>query len=174
MADMTSSSLPADQEPTPWLSEEELAAWKAFVAMLLAVPPAIDAQLKRDAGINLFEYTIVAGLSEMPDRTARMAVLAQLAAVSASRLSHAVSRLERQGWVERRTHAAGEPRSTEVVLTDAGMAMVTAAAPAHVREARHLVFDGLTPAQVGQLQKLCGQLLGTAAPETAALLERFR
>jgi DNA-binding MarR family transcriptional regulator len=156
--------------PPPWLSDRELSAWMAFTGVLMTLPAAVDAQLKRDAGMNFFEYTILASLSESPGRSARTTVLAQLASGSVSRLSHAVSRLEGQGWVTRRTGELG-PRSTEVVLTDAGMAVLLAAAPSHVREARRLVVDALSPAQLGQLSRICRQLLATAAPQAVTLLD---
>src|SRR5690348_3099689 len=97
-----SCSSVSDHTDVPWLSDDERHAWMAFSAMLMTVPPAIDGQLKRDAGINFFEYSILTSLSESPDHTVRMSTLAHLAGGSLSRLSHAVSRLERQGWVRRR------------------------------------------------------------------------
>jgi hypothetical protein len=100
-----------------------------------------------------------------------MNTLALFAGGSASRLSHAVSRLERQGWVRREVHLS-EVRCTEAVLTEKGFAALSAAAPDHVREARRLVFDALTPEQVGQLQQIARQLLDVASPEIAAALDR--
>jgi DNA-binding MarR family transcriptional regulator len=164
----------SEDDATPWLSPEELSAWMGFSAMLLTMPTAIDAQLKRDAGMNLFEYTVLAGLSEIESRCTRMANLAALSAGSPSRLSHAVARLERQGWLERRPQPEGAPRSTDVYLTDAGFDALKAAAPGHVREVRRLVLDGLTSAQIGQLGRISRQLLDISAPETAALIERRR
>lgn len=165
---------PAGGEPPAWLSSQELGAWTAFAAVLLAMPPAMDAQLKRDAGLNFFEYTILAGISEAPGRSLRLSTVAQLAAGSTSRVSHAVSRLQRQGILERRTQATGEPRSTTVALTDAGLDLLRAIAPAHVRDARRLVLDVLTESQIDQLGIICRQLLAHAAPETAALLKDGR
>src|SRR4051812_6532823 len=90
-------TLPNVSDPTevPWLAGDERHAWIALTAVLMTLPPAIDAQLKRDAGINFFEYSILSSLSQAPGRTVRMSELAHLAAGSLSRLSHAVSRLER-------------------------------------------------------------------------------
>jgi len=160
-------------EDTPWLSQDQRAAWMALTAMFFTLPPAIDDQLKRDAGINFFEYTILAGLSQAPGRTARMSLLAHLTAGSLSRLSHAITRLEKQGWVRRRP-GSDHPRATDVVLTGAGMAKLVASAPDHVREARRLVVDALTPTDLAQLQRICRQLVATANPEAARLLDEAR
>ena len=66
-------------------------------------------------------YLILAMLSEVPGRTLRMSDLAAVTQSSQSRLSHAVSRLERNGWV-RRTPCPDDRRSTLAQLTDAGFA----------------------------------------------------
>ncbi|MEU4625790.1 MarR family transcriptional regulator [Actinoplanes sp. NPDC023801] len=161
----------SDPTDVPWLSDDEQRAWMALTAVLMSLPAAIDAQLKRDAGINFFEYAILSSLSQAPGRAVRMGNLAHLAAGSPSRLSHAVSRLEKHGWVSRRTTVdATETRSVEAVLTDAGMAVVVAAAPDHVREARRLVFDAITPEQVPQLAAIGRQVLAATAPHLSACL----
>ncbi|WP_370326475.1 hypothetical protein [Euzebya sp.] len=59
------------------------------MAMLMSVPTAIDAQLKRDSGVNFFEYSILSQLSGAPGCRLQMTRLAQLAGGSLSRLSHA-------------------------------------------------------------------------------------
>ncbi|WP_433789465.1 MarR family winged helix-turn-helix transcriptional regulator [Actinoplanes sp. CA-252034] len=162
----------SDPTAAPWLSDDERTAWMALSAVLTSLPPVIDAQLKRDVGINYFEYTILSSLSEAPGRAIRMGSLAHLAAGSPSRLSHAVSRLEKHGWVERRVSidTATETRCVEAVLTDAGWDAVVAAAPDHVREARRLVFDVLTPEQVAQLATIGRKLLTAAAPHLVSCL----
>jgi DNA-binding MarR family transcriptional regulator len=157
-------------EDTPWLSGEEHAAWVSLTALLVALPQAIDRQLRRDSGLNFFEYSVLSGLSQTPGRALQLTTLAHLAAGSLSRISHAVSRLEQQGWVQRR--ACGGTRGVEAVLTEAGFAKLVEAAPAHVREARRLVVDVLSPAEREQLTAICGKLVRAASPDTACLLER--
>jgi DNA-binding MarR family transcriptional regulator len=133
-----------------WLSDEQQLDWAALMALVMTLPPALDAQLKRDAGVNSFEYHVLARLSMARDRRLVLSDLAEQAQGSLSRLSHALTRLERAGWVERR--ACTEPgRRVEARLTDAGMAKLEAMAPGHVREARRLVVDVLTPEQLAAL-----------------------
>ena len=155
----------------PWLTDDERAAWMTLISLMMSLPTAIDAQLKRDAGLNFFEYSILAALSRPPGRPVRMNALALFAGGSASRLSHAVSRLERQGWVRREVHN-GEVRCTEAMLTEKGFAALSAAAPDHVREARRLVFDAITTEQVAQLRQIVRQLLEASAPEVATALDQ--
>jgi DNA-binding MarR family transcriptional regulator len=157
-------------DPTPWLSPEELDAWFSLVALTVKVPPALDAQLQRDVGINHFEYGVLAALSENPGRTLRMSELAGFANGSPSRLSHAVRRLEERGWVERHP-AADNGRVIEAHLTDAGWEAIVEAAPSHVREARRLVIDALTPAQITQLSEIGRAVLAATDPETLSWLD---
>jgi DNA-binding MarR family transcriptional regulator len=157
--------------PTPWLDHAERSAWMSLMAMLMSVPPAVDAQLKRDSGLNFFEYSMLSQLSHPPNRALQMTQLATLLGGTLSRLSHAASRLEKQGLVRRRV-ITGESRCTELVLTEDGMAALVAAAPGHVREARRLVFDVLTRGQVAQLLEIARALTGAASPEVAAAVQR--
>jgi DNA-binding MarR family transcriptional regulator len=159
-----------DSAEPQWLSPDEQRAWIALMALVEVLPSTLDVQLKRDGGLNHFEYQVMAGLSEAPDRAIRMSDLALFASGSLSRLSHAVGRLERKGWVLRRS-CPTDPRYVEAVLTDAGAAFMTEIAPAHVAEARRLVIDVLSPRQVGQLEAIARSVVGAAAPYTARLLD---
>lgn len=158
-------------QPVQWLTDDERHAWMMLAGVLMNLPPAVDAQLKQDTGLNFFEYSILVSLSRPMNRTQQMSMLAQTAGGSLSRLSHAVSRLEKQGLVRRKVND-GEVRCIEAVLTDAGMEMLRSAAPGHVAEVRKLVFDALTPQQVGQLEQIGRALLARANPDGATALER--
>src|SRR5215469_12893326 len=140
--------------------------------MLIRVPAALDAQLQRDAGISHFEYQVLAGLSEAPCRTLRMSVLAMLAEGSLPRLSQAVNRLERRGWV-RRTPDPADGRYTLAILTDEGWAKVTETAPGHVEEVRRLVFDPLTKAQTRQLRDIGRRVMTAIDPDNPCLSDRL-
>ena len=153
-------------QDAPWLDSEERAAWMTLITMLMTLPAAIDAQLKRDSGLNFFEYSILANLSQPVDHAVQMSNLAHLAGGSLSRLSHAVSRLEKQGFVIRRTGSDGESRCVQAFLTPEGFEALRAAAPAHVREARRLVFDNLSTAQVRQLHKIAHEIAASASPDS--------
>jgi|ERR1700722_12747367 DNA-binding MarR family transcriptional regulator len=141
-----------------WLTDEQQAAWRPFVALLLRLPAVLDAQLQRDAGLNHFDYLVLSGLSEAPGRTLRMSELAATASSSLSRLSHVVSRLEGKGWV-RREPRPGDGRYINAVLTDAGWDKVVATAPGHVAAVRELLIDALSEEQFRQLGAISAQVL---------------
>jgi DNA-binding MarR family transcriptional regulator len=151
------------EEPR-WLSEEESQVWLELYGILTWLPEALDAQLHRDAGISFFEYQVMAMLSMAPDRTRRMSEVAELAAGSLPRLSRAVDRLDKRGWVVRRPdHTDG--RYTLAVLTDAGWDKIVATAPSHVAAVRRLVFDPLTRAQVRQLHEIGARVRRAVHPD---------
>src|ERR1700759_5390189 len=141
-----------------WLSDEQQAAWRPFVALLLRMPAMLDAQLQRDAGLNHFDYLVLSGLSEAPGRTLRMSELAARASSSLSRLSHVVSRLEGKGWV-RRESCPGDGRFINAVLTDAGWRKVLDTAPGHVAAVRELLVDILGDDELEQLGEISAKVL---------------
>jgi len=152
-----------------WLTDDQLHSWKAVVALTMTLPAALDAQLKRDSGLNSFDYHVLAALSEGPDGALGMGELATISQGSPSRLSHAVARLERAGWIERRN---GEARCVNAHLTSAGRRKLVASAPGHVAEVRRLVIDVLTPEQLEVLGEAARLVAGRADPVMAAALAR--
>ena len=141
-----------------WLSDEQQAAWRPFVALLLRLPAVLDAQLQKDAGITQFDYLVLSGLSEAPGRSLRMSELAATASSSLSRLSHVVSRLEAKGWV-RREPCPGDGRFINAVLTEEGWRKVVATAPGHVAAVRELLVSTLTSEEFAQLGALSAKVL---------------
>jgi DNA-binding MarR family transcriptional regulator len=154
-----------DSEPR-WLDVEQMDAWLGLVGVLIKLPAALDTQLQRDSEVSHFEYQVLAGLSEAPERTLRMSTIAQFANGSLSRLSHVVQRLEDRGWV-RRVPCPEDRRATNAVLTDAGYAKVVDTAPGHVETVRRLVIDVLTPAQLAELCRIATAVV-TAIEEDPA------
>ncbi len=131
---------------------------------MVKLPSALDAQLERDAGLNYFEYIVLAMLSEQADRTLRMSELAAVTNASLSRLSHAAKRLERHGFL-RREPDAEDGRYTRARLTDEGMATVVGAAPGHVATVRALVIDALSPAALRDLRAANERILARVDPD---------
>jgi DNA-binding MarR family transcriptional regulator len=156
-------AVPVAGEPQ-WLSAPERAAWLAMSAMVVKLPAALDQQLQRDAELSLFEYMVLAMLSEAPHRTLRMNDLAALTSSSPSRLSHVAARLENAGFVERR-RCEGRGRSTNAVLTDQGYAKVVDAAPGHVAEVRERFIDALTQEQLRTLTGIAAAVRQRLDPE---------
>jgi DNA-binding MarR family transcriptional regulator len=108
--------------------------------------------------LSFLEYYVLARLSEEPDRTLRMSVLAELTHSSLSRLSHLAKRLEARGLVRREPDPT-DGRFTNAILTDEGHAKLVASAPGHVMTVRALVIDALGPDELQQLHDASGLLL---------------
>lgn len=149
---------------TEWLDETERAAWLRLVAVVELLPGVLEAQLRADAGLTHFEYYVLAMLSEAPERTLRMAALAQRTNASLPRLSHVVKRLEDRGLIGR-FPCADDGRVTNARLTKAGWQTLVAAAPGHVANVRHHVLDPLSRKQLAQLREIGDALLTRLDPE---------
>ncbi|MER6423210.1 MarR family transcriptional regulator [Streptomyces sp. NPDC001137] len=138
---------------TRWLTEKEQRAWRAYIAATHLLEDAIDRQLQQDAGMPHLYYSILANLSEAPDGRLRMTDLAERAKITRSRLTYAVTRLEKDGLI-RREDCQWDKRSSFAMLTAEGMAVLERTAPGHVETVRSLLFDQLTPQQVEQLEEI--------------------
>ncbi|MFB9903620.1 MarR family winged helix-turn-helix transcriptional regulator [Allokutzneria oryzae] len=146
-------------EDVRWLSSAEQRAWRAYLRSHRMLWVALDQQLQRESGMPHAYYLILVALSECPDRTSSMTDLAGMAGTSPSALSHAIGKLEAQGWVSR-CRSSGNARVVLATLTDAGFAALAEAAPGHVSEVRGRIFDRLSPEQVEQLREICESIAG--------------
>jgi DNA-binding MarR family transcriptional regulator len=148
---------------TRWLDTDEQQIWLAVAYTLARLPAALDADLERAAGINMFEYLVLCGLSMAPDRTLRLSELAEFTASSLSRLSNVVTRLEKRGWLRRGADPA-DGRCTLATLTETGWDKLTDSAPSHVESVRRLAFDPLTGEQQRQFGEIGRRILRAINP----------
>ncbi|WP_406493891.1 MarR family transcriptional regulator [Streptomyces sp. NBC_01604] len=139
---------------TRWLTPKEQRAWRAYIAATQLLEDAIDRQLQQEAGMPHLYYTILAYLSEVPEHRLRMTDLAEKLKITRSRLTYAVTRLEKDGLL-RREDCRWDKRGTVAVLTDEGMTTLEQTAPGHVETVRASLFDRLTDEQVEQLEEIC-------------------
>ena len=153
--------------PTRWLTPHEQRTWRAFLEATRRLDEQLDRDLLREAGLPLAYYLILAMLSEAPERTLRMRDLAGATWSSRSRLSHAIDRLEQNGWV-RRVNCPSDKRGAFAVLTDAGLEVLVAAAPGHVASVRRHVFDLLTPQEAAVLGKISDTIAAHLRSDEAA------
>src|SRR5579863_9187354 len=122
-----------DGEPQPeveWLTPEQLESWLSLVRLWTWLPWSIDQQLRKDSGLAMVEYQVLAMLSEKPGWTMRMSSLAEVTNASLSRLSHLVKRLEERGLMRREPDPA-DGRFTGAILTEKGHQVLASAAPKH-------------------------------------------
>jgi DNA-binding MarR family transcriptional regulator len=154
---------------TRWLSDEEQRVWRGFSAAVDMLRGHVEGQLQRDSGMPHTYYEVLVVLSEAPDRTLRMSELAQRCGSSRSRLSHAVARLEDNGWV-RRDNCPTDKRGALATLTAEGFAAIEAAAPGHVAAVREALFAALTPEQVRALGEISDAIRDQLTPRCAAAM----
>jgi DNA-binding MarR family transcriptional regulator len=150
-----------------WLDDREHQTWLAFTVATRLFWEEIGRDLQQDAQLPFGYYEILVMLSGAPDRSLRMSELAQATQSSRSRLSHAVARLEAEGWV-RRDDCPTDRRGALAVLTDEGFAALAAAAPSHVESVRRHLFDQLTHRQQDELREICDRLLAHLGPLATA------
>lgn len=137
-----------DVTGTRWLNSDQQRVWRNYIAMVRMLEEALERQMQADSGLSMNDYVLLMQLSEAPGRRLRMSELAAGSVYSRSRLSHAVSRLEDAGWVQR-TECPDDGRGTFAQLTDTGFAVLAAAAPGHATTVHDLLFapigaDGCT------------------------------
>ncbi len=146
-----------DMEPR-WLNGQERAAWLALLSVTTLLPGAIEAPLQQAAKLSLFEYNVLAMLSEADGEALPMSELAARTTASLSRLSHVVKKLQARGLVQRSVHA-DDARVTEAAITGGGMALIRELAPGHVETVREFVFDQLDGEDVADLARIGRKLV---------------
>jgi DNA-binding MarR family transcriptional regulator len=148
-----------DAPETPrWLDDTEQAVWRQYLSVMRLLPDLLSATLVRSHDLTLIDYEVLARLSEAPQRRLRMTELAEGALLSKSRLSHQISRMERDGLV-RREPCETDGRGFFAVLTDAGWEKLLGAVPTHVADVRKNFVDPLDREQLVAL----GDALDTIA-----------
>jgi predicted transcriptional regulator len=138
-APTSAEDAPPAEEPR-WLTADEQRTWRFYLHATTLLEDHLDRQLQRDAGMPHIYYGLLVALAEAPDRRLRMTELAMKAKITRSRLSHAIARLEKNGWVRREDCPSDKRGRT---------------APGHVEAVRQALFDRLTPDQ----QKALGEIM---------------
>lgn len=122
--------MPSSGDPQ-WLTTTEQRNWRSFLGGVTVLMDRLERDLRAAHGISLPEYEILVRLSEAPTWTMRMAELAGRVALSRSRATHTVGRLEAKGIV-RREPCDEDGRGVQAVLTAEGFDLLQAAARTHV------------------------------------------
>ncbi|MGC9501663.1 MarR family winged helix-turn-helix transcriptional regulator [Streptomyces sp. WG7] len=151
---MNTAPLSAPAEEVRRLTAEEQYIWRSYTEAATLLEDHLDRRLQRDAGMPHVYYGLLAKLAESPRRRLRMTELARCAKITRSRLSRAVARLEKNGWV-RREDCPSDKRGQFAILTRAGYGVLRRTAPGHGYAVRQAVFDRLTPEQ----QKSLGEIM---------------
>ena len=150
-----------------WLNEREDRAWRGFQRMRTALTAHLARQLTLECGLTEADYAVLVTVSEAPGHRKRSRDLGQALGWDRSRLSHQISRMETRGSI-RREPCPDDARGFDVVLTDAGLAAIEAAAPVHLAAVRHCFVDLLTPSQLDVLGDIAETVTRHLAAEHAA------
>ncbi|WP_159612152.1 MarR family winged helix-turn-helix transcriptional regulator [Glutamicibacter sp. JC586] len=136
-----------------WLNQSERDAWLGLQTVMTLLPSALDSDLQGLDGITLFDYHMLAMLSEARDHQMSMTDLASRTSASLSRLSHVVKKLETRGWLLR-VQSPDDARVKIASLTNAGYQAVVNMAPHHVASVRALLFEPLNDKDVKALARV--------------------
>ena len=124
---------------------------RAFLSAARLLSEQLGQELLRETGMRQIHYEILAWLSEAPQGRLRMAELARRTAVSHSRLSHLVDRLEERRWIER-PDCSDDARGLLASLTDKGAKALQEAAPWHAECVHSRLLEQLTPEQTASME----------------------
>jgi DNA-binding MarR family transcriptional regulator len=145
---------------TPWLTQEQLRLWRAFLGGTTVLFDQLDRDLRTKHDLSMGEYEILVRLSEAPHRSIRMAELAAAVAHSRSRVTHTISRLERDGIV-RRDSCSDDGRGVSAVLTDHGFSVLEEAAHTHVRGVQAYLIENASPEEFAALGRIMERVTQT-------------
>jgi DNA-binding MarR family transcriptional regulator len=134
------------------LSTTEEVLWRAVMRIVKVIPRHLDSDLTRGAGLTASEYTTMMHLSEAPNRELRMADLANVTDLSASRMTRLVDDLQSRGLVTK-TASSSDARGNVAKLTPRGMAKLKSAWPVHLASVRRRFLDCIDPAAVPGVAK---------------------
>ncbi|MFD0257957.1 MarR family winged helix-turn-helix transcriptional regulator [Kitasatospora indigofera] len=140
-----------------WLDQDEMAAWRGFVAASNLLNRRLERQLKDDSGLSHTQYEILVHLSAAPEGSLRMTELADRLITSKSGLTYQVTQLEKAGLVSRRS-CPSDVRGIFADLTDQGREAVRNAAPGHLAMVRELLIDVLSREQLAVLADGLGEV----------------
>jgi DNA-binding MarR family transcriptional regulator len=145
--------------PHEYLSDAEFRAWHGTLLFAHSATRALDVALTAQHGISVKEFDVLITLFNAPNGRLRMSELAERVVLSASGVSHLVTRLERDGLVQR-TVDERDRRSFFVELTPAGHQRLHDSRPTHNEVIRDHLTRRLTPAQLRTLGTLWEKILG--------------
>lgn len=137
------------------LADEEI--WRSYLVAARLLFEELDSRLDSSAGVSLPDYTLLARLRDAGEEGLRMSELAESAVFSRSRISHAISRLENQGWVERRS-CPTDRRGSYAALTEAGAAKLAEAEPVHSEVIKEHMLGSIDVADAESFRRATDQI----------------
>lgn len=136
----------------------ELDAWRGFLRAHATLVRELDEELSERHDLPLSSYDVLVQLDEAPEGRVRMSRLADAVLLSRSGLTRLVTRLERQGLLER-TECPSDARGAFAAITDAGRARLAQARATHRQGVRERFLDKLGERELRQLARVWSTLL---------------
>ena len=134
------------------MNDEELAAWRGFLAAHARLVGELDEELRAAHGLPLSSYDVLTTLESAPDRRLRMRELADAVLLSRSGLTRLVDRLVRDGYVVRE-ECEDDARGFFAVLTDQGLRALREARPTHHAGVRERFLSRLPKSELPRLAR---------------------
>ena len=150
------------------LTDDQIGAWRALVAVHARLSLQLEADLMRDHGLPLVEYEVLVQLLDAPRQRLRMTELAERVLLSRSGMTRLVDRMESEGLVLRAL-CDEDGRGTYAVLTEAGTRRLREASGTYFRGLRTYFVDPLGARASGSLHAMLAPLTGSVAVETPAV-----
>jgi len=129
-----------------------LEAWRSLLRAHATLMRQLDTDLEKKTGLALADFDVLAQLA-LAGGELRMTDLAARALISRSGMTRRVARLVDEGLV-RRADTDADGRGVVVVLTDAGVARLTEAAPVHLRGVSDLFVARLNQKELAVLKSV--------------------
>lgn len=148
---------------TPWLDDDEMQLWRAWLRVQTELPAALGRALHEDSELSLQDFETLVRLSESGEGRLRVSALAEQMHWERSRLSHHLRRMGTRGLVQK-VECPEDGRGSFVVLTQAGREALEGAAPDHVRTVRRLFLDGVDADEQAVLLRVLHTVLERLAP----------
>lgn len=124
----------------------------------------LSRRLEADFGMTHQTFEVLLRLARSPEQRLRLSDLAAQVTMSASGLSRAVDRLEREGLVAR-LDCPTDRRSVYAALTDAGRARVDLLMPAHLQLLEEEFLAPLDATDRADLERILRRLRDHVNPE---------
>jgi DNA-binding MarR family transcriptional regulator len=131
-------------------------AWMAFVRTHTRVWERIEAEMRREHGLTMARYDVLAHL-DMAGGRLGLGDLAEAIALSPSGLSKLVDRMVASGLIRRHADPA-DARATFAVITPRGRRLVERARESHHRLLRATVGEVLSDRDVADLVRIMARL----------------
>lgn len=132
-------------------------AWRVYFETTARAQDAMEAVLRKGAGVTLAEYNVLVLLQEAKGHRLRFKDLAAKMSFSKSRLSYQVKVLEKRGLICR-GEVEGDARGVYVQLTEEGWRTFLEAGKLHARQVEQLMLNELSTGEAEVIERVFTRL----------------